>query len=219
MKLPVNEAKLVQFNGMEGALEVEGEIIRVAEKKSGEGEFGPWSFQKVIIKDADGEATLSLKNREETLSPKDVGKTISICSNETKKGGHKGVKVENREFKKADGTTAKALEIVVTGHASLDTGNGAHPSHDKVMKSIARVEVAETIEQTAARLQNLATEEAAKWDMLRQLRKDSIQETFTIWLLTLMESKIEITPEVAAALIRVCGPNADTLMLSKIGRK
>lgn len=225
MKLPLNEAKLIQFNGMEGALEVSGEIIRVVDKLSGEGEFGAWSFQKVHIKDEEGEAVLSLKNREETLDKSDVGTFITICSNETKKGGHKGVKVENRDFKKKDGTTASALEIVVTGHATVEMSGVKDGAAKKTVsrmtpppsRTTSSVQIAATPEEMAEAKVKHDEEELAKWECLKQLRKETIQETFTYWMLTLMESKVEITPEIYAAMIRVCGPNADTLMLSKLG--
>lgn len=219
MKLPLKESALLQFNGMEGALEVSGEIIRVVDKLKGEGEYGPWSFQKVTIKDEDGEATLSLKNRDENLTTSEVGKFITIGSNETKKGGHKGVKVENREFKKKDGTVASALEIVVTGHASMEINGSAYAEHDKVVKSLKTVKVEKTTAEEPERLVGAVLSEEERWNALKQLRKETIQETYATWLMTLMESKIELTPEIIAAMIRVCGPNADTLLLSKLGRK
>lgn len=221
MKLPLNETALLEFNGMEGAMEVFGEVLRVNDIQTGKGDYGPWSFQKVVIGDPTGEATVSMKNRDEVYSKNDIGKFVHINSNETKKGGHKGVKVEQREYKKKDGTTATALEIIVTGNASVSLDGEVSASKPKENGSVAHVNSSAHVTKTEANKEEDILihmhEDAKKWEDMKRLRKDSIQETFSIWMLTLMEHKIELTSEIVAAMIRVSGPNSDTLMISKLG--
>lgn len=226
----VNMVDVEKYAGIEGAMSVSGEIIRVFPKKSGDGEFGPWSFQRIILKDETGEGVVLLKNRSEDMDKTDVGRFIEICSKETAKG-NKGVKIEKDSYTdKKTGEKKESLDVVITGAAVIEDteGKSAHTSDSlsKGKEKEAKAAVEAIKESSADREIRLAKEaderkaiELEKWLELKQIRKESIQESYSTWLLTVMESKVDITPEVVAALIRAAGPNADTLFLSKVGRR
>lgn len=114
--------------GLAGDLSISGRIVRVFEKKEGDGEHGHWSFQNVIVADDTGEMTVCFKNRKETLTSKDADKTISAKSKETK-NGILGVKVEKEEYEDSKGEKKSTIKVILTGSAIVEIeGSSKEPT-------------------------------------------------------------------------------------------
>ncbi len=183
-------------------LTVSGKITRVWDRKSGIGDYGPWSFQNIVVADDTGEMQVLLKNRKDELSSKDVDKTITLKCKETSKG-IMGVKVEKESYTKDD-KPVEVMKVVVTPSGIIELSGGT---------SSAPAEEAEEAPAQAS-----APKTAVD---LNQLRKDTIKTTYEAWMETVELDKMPIdSPAYAAAIaaiIRVSGPNADTLFISKVG--
>ncbi|MFA6972503.1 MAG: hypothetical protein WC208_14055 [Gallionella sp.] len=192
--------------GLAGDISISGKITRVWDKKSGTGDYGEWSFQNIVITDDTGDMTVCLKNRKDELTSQDVDKAITIKAKETTKG-ILGVKVEKETWEK-NGEPQEAIKVIITPSGVI-TLDGAAPA-----ASARQAEAAPQEEKVTA--PKVALD-------LAQLRKDSIETTYKAWMDTVDLKSIPIDSPayggILAAIIRVCGPNADTLFIAKAGGK
>lgn len=190
--------------GLAGDISISGKITRVWDKKSGTGDYGEWSFQNIVVTDDTGDMTVCLKNRKDELTNQDVDKAITIRAKETTKG-ILGVKVEKESWEK-DGEPQEKVKVVITpsGVITLDGAPAASSA----------AQAAPQEEKTQAPKPQLD---------LTQLRKDTIETTYKAWMDTVDLKSIPIDNPayggILSAIIRVCGPNADTLFIAKTGGK
>jgi len=95
--------------------EVTVKIDKVYERKSGEGEHGPWSFQTLQLA---GGGRLKLKNVDAVGNDK-AGQTVILKANHSKQHGLTGLSVQHEQYR--DKTFD---QIVVTGSAKWEWQNG-----------------------------------------------------------------------------------------------
>jgi hypothetical protein len=111
-------AELRGLVGTEG-VNIAGRITYVGERKSGEGDYGEWAMQKLMLEDASGELEVQLKNREEVLGQEAVGKVLLAESvMQQRLGKRTGVKVQDYEFEGRNGPV-RGTKAVITGSARL----------------------------------------------------------------------------------------------------
>lgn len=192
--------------GLAGDLSVSGKIVRVYDKKSGTSDKGNWSFQNLTIQDETGEATICLKNRKEEVSKDSVGKSISVSSNKTS-NGILGVKIEKEEYKDKDGNDKSSIKVIITPSATLTIDNASVASTPQAQKPH----------------EEPAEPEFPKEELnLDLLRKETIQIAWDAWIEAtrfVLDEKDPNFPAIISAIIQASGRNADTLFISKAGRR
>lgn len=95
-------------------------IEKVYERKSGDGENGPWSFQDVQVVGG----KLKLKNVDEVTADR-VGQTVTLRAFQSKQHGLTGLKVAHEEYKNQ---TYDKLVITPTCIWEWQNGNGHAPA-------------------------------------------------------------------------------------------
>jgi hypothetical protein len=86
-QIPLSEIEA--FEDGEVLTEISGHVKAVYERKSGVGEYGPWSFQDLTLTDGDIDVRIKAKNLEDL---KDFqGKDITITANKSPKHGLTGL--------------------------------------------------------------------------------------------------------------------------------
>ncbi len=116
--------------GQEG-MDFGGKVKEVWERKTGEGEYGPYSFQNISVTDGHDTIIVSLGNREE-VTKKFIGLPVSFKSVMNDKQGKKmGVKVVEEKYEK-DGEEKKSIKAKVTASAEIIWGDIKVPEgHDQ----------------------------------------------------------------------------------------
>lgn len=185
--------------GLAGNLTIQGKIIRVYEKKAGQGDYGPWSFQNVTIEDDSGQGTICLKNRDDELTTADVDRSITIQSQETK-NGVLGVKIEQEEYKDKQGQAQTVIKAIITKAARITFGDtnvteSATPTQETHKESLP-----------------------LSVSSLAELRAETILSSVKTWREALKPELDDVSnpayPQIISALITAAGRNADTLFLS-----
>jgi len=107
--------------GVEG-IDVEGVIENVYDRSTGEGEFGEWSLQNIMLADSTGKIKCVLKNRDE-LGKACEGKYVKFSSNFNEKANKKvGVKIalnvyKGKETVELQATRSAGMEFINTPEA------------------------------------------------------------------------------------------------------
>ena len=99
-----------------------GKFVAIFDRKAGEGERGPWSFQGATFADNTGEIRVTLKNRDPLDARMWKGKDVILIAHQRTNGGVSGLKVGESEYQ---GKTRKELVVTGTAKIELDTPDGA----------------------------------------------------------------------------------------------
>lgn len=116
-KLTIVDALKLEHN--EAVPSISGTIEKVWDYKTGEGEYGPWSFQNFTMKDGTGKIKCVLSNREEVTPSRAEGRNVFMQCIESKKHGLTGLKIEDKAFKSKDGSSVKEKALKITGSAEV----------------------------------------------------------------------------------------------------
>ena len=104
--------------GIEG-MSFEGQIISVSNRKTGSGQYGPYSFQNILLADGNAKISASIRNRDEITSDM-KGKWFSFSSTPDKNGKNKGVRIEEDKWKdKETGEEHSKIQVVITPSAKM----------------------------------------------------------------------------------------------------
>ena len=104
--------------GIEG-LDFEGEIVEVYERRAGSGQYGPYSFQNILLADGEAKITASIRNRDEITSEM-KGQVFKFSSAPDKNGKMKGVRIEEDKWKdKETGEEHSKVQVVITPSAKM----------------------------------------------------------------------------------------------------
>ena len=104
--------------GIEG-LDFEGEIVEVYERRAGSGQYGPYSFQNILLADGEAKITASIRNRDEITSEM-KGQVFKFSSAPDKNGKMKGVRIEEDKWKdKETGKEHSKVQVVITPSAKM----------------------------------------------------------------------------------------------------
>lgn len=99
---------------------VHGTIKSVFKRRTGEGQYGPYSFQDVIIKDDTGEMSCTFASYDE-MKPK-MGSKVTISAKQGDKG-LTGLMVKDESYTdKKTGEVKESIKLYVTGSAFVDYG-------------------------------------------------------------------------------------------------
>jgi len=104
--------------GIEG-MSFEGQIISVSNRKTGSGQYGPYSFQNILLADGNAKISASIRNRDEITSDM-KGKWFSFSSTPDKNGKNKGVRIEEDKWKdKETSEEHSKIQVVITPSAKM----------------------------------------------------------------------------------------------------
>ena len=121
-------------------------IDKVHDRKSGEGEYGEWSFQNVDISENGTKSQLKLKNVRE-FPREHEGRQVRIASNHSDKHGLTGLRVETREYKGKD-----YQNIVITESAKWAWDANGHSAPVDAPQSLPAAEkAAQPVQQAVQR--------------------------------------------------------------------
>lgn len=103
-------------------------IDKVMKFIKGEGEYGPWTLQNVVLVDSTGKIQAVIKNHPE-IQQSAVGKFLQVRCKESK-GELKGTKVEKETYEDDNNETKETIKISVTKIADLQivSEDGGLPS-------------------------------------------------------------------------------------------
>lgn len=105
---------------------VRGKIVKRFDRKSGETDKGPWSFENVEITDGKHSVTVSLKNREPLPKHFKVGSLILITAKEGDRGWT-GMKAVDEEYQ---GKTYRKIRVTPTAVIELDNASARTDDDD-----------------------------------------------------------------------------------------
>ena len=154
----------------------------VYERKSGEGEHGPWSFQGILLEDSTGSIRATVKNRDEV--PQSLaGKTIKLSAVETNYG-HKGVMRATNAYEKS-GNRHEYPEVKITpvGQVTIMEKNDAgRPANAEPKPS-------------GADENRLIVNAAMCWHMAMMMSPEEPQPTFATLLIQVSNGRMVVGPQ------------------------
>lgn len=182
-KLTISDALNLGHN--EAVPSISGTIEKVYDYKTGEGEFGPWSFQNFQMTDGTGKVKCVLSNRDEITTERYQGQNVFMQCIESKKHGLTGLKMEEKTFKSKEGKEVHEKVLKITGSAdfivALDTPQAVEDRTKKMADDSCAVRPETTIVQ-----RNGGLSEAKK----------SINQHANLYLQCYMTVETMIVPEV-----------------------
>jgi hypothetical protein len=107
----------------EPVMALKGEIKEVGKYYSGTNAKGPWSFQKLLIRDASGLGVVKLKDRP-ALAADRVGSTVFITATQTAKHGWNGIKIDDDDFQ---GTITRLARVTASADLQFPTDQPTLP--------------------------------------------------------------------------------------------
>ena len=119
---------------------VKATVEQVYQVKRGQGQYGNWSLQTIVVTDGTDRISVSLRNRDEESNAL-IGTEVTMSSVTTSKGQN-GVRCEEREFIDSTGQKRIVCELVVTKSAIMDKG-------EKKEKLVARQAQEEMVNASA----------------------------------------------------------------------
>ena len=122
---------LSQISELEDGLPIPmvyGRLKVVFERKEGEGEYGPWSFQSAVLQCGDQEAQLKFKNMDE-MKPLE-GKDITIRANKSKQHGLTGIVKAVEQYQ---GKTYHKILLTPSCKILVDLPNGNKEEADDLI--------------------------------------------------------------------------------------
>ena len=103
-------------------------ITDIAERKSGESKFGPWSIQFLTLEDTTGKISVMAKDRPEDFSAFDwIGKQVVIAAHKSDKHGWQGALAFDNDYKDKH-NPERVIKLTKTGQIELAEGELAEPA-------------------------------------------------------------------------------------------